>query len=127
MTLGVHKAGRRSRCFPTSSPSSNRREESSADRAVRRILRGLPGSREQKTGCRDPQHRLALDLDQREATAVRTGPAGGKKSYAAWAVQKGNKSVTDFLNAFLAKEKASGALKKAAGGASEDHFRQPAE
>jgi polar amino acid transport system substrate-binding protein len=40
------------------------------------------------------------------------GQRVGKKSYAAWAVQKGNKSVTDFLNAFLAQEKANGALKK---------------
>jgi polar amino acid transport system substrate-binding protein len=36
----------------------------------------------------------------------------GKKSYAAWAVQKGNNSVTAFLNAFLAAQKANGTLKK---------------
>jgi polar amino acid transport system substrate-binding protein len=40
------------------------------------------------------------------------GQRVGKKSYAAWAVQKGNKSVTEFLNVFLAKEKASGTMKK---------------
>jgi polar amino acid transport system substrate-binding protein len=40
------------------------------------------------------------------------GQRVGKKSYAAWAVQKGNKSVTDFLNAFLAQEKANGTFKK---------------
>jgi polar amino acid transport system substrate-binding protein len=40
------------------------------------------------------------------------GQRVGKKSYAAWAVQKGNKSVTDFLNAFLAQQKANGTMKK---------------
>jgi polar amino acid transport system substrate-binding protein len=39
------------------------------------------------------------------------GQRVGKKSYAAWAVQKGNKSVVDFLNAFLAQEKANGTFK----------------
>jgi polar amino acid transport system substrate-binding protein len=36
----------------------------------------------------------------------------GKKSYAAWAVQKGNKSVLEFFNAFLAEQKKNGTLKK---------------
>jgi polar amino acid transport system substrate-binding protein len=40
------------------------------------------------------------------------GPRVGDKSYAAWAVQKGNASVVAFLNAFLAQEKADGAFKK---------------
>jgi len=40
------------------------------------------------------------------------GQRVGKKSYAAWAVQKGNKSLTEFLNAFLASQKADGTLKK---------------
>ena len=40
------------------------------------------------------------------------GQRVGQKSYAAWAVQKGNKGVTDFLNAFLAQQKANGTMKK---------------
>jgi polar amino acid transport system substrate-binding protein len=40
------------------------------------------------------------------------GQRVGKKSYAAWAVQKGNKGVTDFLNSFLSREKANGSFKK---------------
>lgn len=40
------------------------------------------------------------------------GQRVGEKSYAAWAVQKGNKSLLDFLNAFLAKAKADGSAKK---------------
>jgi polar amino acid transport system substrate-binding protein len=32
----------------------------------------------------------------------------GKKSYAAWAVKKGNRSVLEFLNTFLAEQKADG-------------------
>jgi polar amino acid transport system substrate-binding protein len=40
------------------------------------------------------------------------GQRVGKKSYAAWAVQKGNKSLTEFLNAFLAQQKANGTFKK---------------
>jgi polar amino acid transport system substrate-binding protein len=40
------------------------------------------------------------------------GQRVGKKSYAAWAVQKGNKSVTDFLDAFLAQQKANGTFHK---------------
>jgi polar amino acid transport system substrate-binding protein len=39
------------------------------------------------------------------------GQRVGEKSYAAWVVQKGNSSLLDFLNAFLAKEKADGSLK----------------
>lgn len=40
------------------------------------------------------------------------GQRVGQKSYAAWAVQKGNKSVTDFLNAFLVQQKANGTMHK---------------
>jgi polar amino acid transport system substrate-binding protein len=40
------------------------------------------------------------------------GQRVGDKSYAAWAVQKGNASLLAFLNAFLAREKADGAFKK---------------
>jgi polar amino acid transport system substrate-binding protein len=40
------------------------------------------------------------------------GQRVGKKSYAAWAVQKGNKSVTEMLNKFLAQQKANGTMKK---------------
>jgi len=40
------------------------------------------------------------------------GQRVGEKSYAAWAVQKGNSSLVDFLNAFLAQEKKSGEMKK---------------
>lgn len=36
------------------------------------------------------------------------GPQVGKKSYAAWAVKKGNRSVLELLNAFLAQQKANG-------------------
>ncbi len=40
------------------------------------------------------------------------GQRVGQKSYAAWAVQKGNRSVIDFLNKFIAQQKASGNLKQ---------------
>lgn len=40
------------------------------------------------------------------------GQRVGKKSYAAWAVQKGNKSLTDFLDAFLVQEKKNGTFHK---------------
>jgi len=40
------------------------------------------------------------------------GQRVGDKSYAAWAVQKGNASLLAFLNAFLAREKADGTFKK---------------
>lgn len=40
------------------------------------------------------------------------GQRVGDKSYAAWAVQKGNAGVLEFLNAFLAQQKASGSMKK---------------
>jgi polar amino acid transport system substrate-binding protein len=40
------------------------------------------------------------------------GQRVGEKSYAAWAVQKGNPSVLAFLNAFLAQEKSNGTFKK---------------
>jgi polar amino acid transport system substrate-binding protein len=40
------------------------------------------------------------------------GERVGDKSYAAWAVQKGNSSLLQYLNAFLAKEKADGDFKK---------------
>jgi polar amino acid transport system substrate-binding protein len=40
------------------------------------------------------------------------GQRVGEKSYAAWAVQKGNKSVLEFLDAFLAQQKSSGSMKQ---------------
>lgn len=40
------------------------------------------------------------------------GQRVGDKSYAAWAVQKGNAGVLEFLNSFLAQQKASGSMKK---------------
>jgi polar amino acid transport system substrate-binding protein len=40
------------------------------------------------------------------------GQRVGQKSYAAWAVQKGNQSVVDFLNKFIAQQKANGTLKE---------------
>jgi polar amino acid transport system substrate-binding protein len=40
------------------------------------------------------------------------GQRVGDKSYAAWAVQKGNASLLAFLNAFLAREKSDGTFKK---------------
>jgi polar amino acid transport system substrate-binding protein len=40
------------------------------------------------------------------------GQRVGDKSYAAWAVQKGNTGVLEFLNSFLAQQKASGSMKK---------------
>jgi polar amino acid transport system substrate-binding protein len=40
------------------------------------------------------------------------GQRVGDKSYAAWAVQKGNASVLGFLNAFLTQEKSDGTFKK---------------
>ena len=40
------------------------------------------------------------------------GQRVGEKSYAAWAVQKGNSSVVVFLNTFLAQEKGNGEMKK---------------
>ena len=43
------------------------------------------------------------------------GQRVGRKSYAAWAVQKGNKSVLDFLNKFLTQEKSNGTFKKLQG------------
>lgn len=40
------------------------------------------------------------------------GQRVGRKSYAAWAVQKGNVSLLGFLNAFLGQQKADGTFKK---------------
>src|SRR5437899_5114025 len=40
------------------------------------------------------------------------GQRVGRKSYAAWAVQKNNKSLVDFLNAFLAQQKSNGTYKQ---------------
>ncbi len=40
------------------------------------------------------------------------GQRVGRKSYAAWAVQKNNKSLVDFLNVFLAQQKANGTFKQ---------------
>jgi polar amino acid transport system substrate-binding protein len=40
------------------------------------------------------------------------GERVGRKSYAAWAVQKNNKSLVDFLNSFLAQQKSNGTYKQ---------------
>ncbi len=40
------------------------------------------------------------------------GQRVGRKSYAAWAVQKNSKSLVDFLNAFLAQQKSNGTFKQ---------------
>ena len=40
------------------------------------------------------------------------GQRVGRKSYAAWAVQKNNKSLVDYLNAFLAQQKSNGTFKQ---------------
>ena len=40
------------------------------------------------------------------------GERVGRKSYAAWAIQKGNKPLQDFLNKFLAQQQANGTLKE---------------
>jgi polar amino acid transport system substrate-binding protein len=40
------------------------------------------------------------------------GQRVGRKSYAAWAVQKGNASLLGFLNAFLEQQKADGTFRK---------------
>jgi polar amino acid transport system substrate-binding protein len=40
------------------------------------------------------------------------GQRVGRKSYAAWAVQKNNKSLADFLNAFLTQQKSNGTYKQ---------------
>src|SRR6266481_8787699 len=40
------------------------------------------------------------------------GQRVGRKSYAAWAVQKNNKSLVDFLNTFLAQQKSNGTYKQ---------------
>lgn len=43
------------------------------------------------------------------------GQRVGRKSYAAWAVQKNNKALVDFLNAFLSQQKANGTFKQLQG------------
>jgi len=40
------------------------------------------------------------------------GQRVGEKSYAAWAVSKGNKSAQEYLDAFLAQQKSSGSMKQ---------------
>jgi len=40
------------------------------------------------------------------------GERVGRKSYAAWAVQKGNKGLVDYLNAFLVQQKQNGTFKQ---------------
>jgi len=40
------------------------------------------------------------------------GQRVGRKSYAAWAVQKDNKSLVDFLNTFLTQQKSNGTYKQ---------------
>src|SRR6201987_5742193 len=40
------------------------------------------------------------------------GQRVGRKAYAAWAVQKNNKGLVDYLNAFLAQQKSNGTFKQ---------------
>jgi polar amino acid transport system substrate-binding protein len=40
------------------------------------------------------------------------GERVGRKAYAAWAVQKGNRGLVDFLNGFLAQQKSSGSFRE---------------
>jgi len=54
---------------------------------------------------------LSTLISEKGAT-YELGGRVGKKSYAAWAVQKGNNGVTSFLNAFLAEQKKNGNFKK---------------
>ena len=54
---------------------------------------------------------LSTLISEKGAT-YELGERVGKKSYAAWAVQKGNHGVTSFLNAFLAEQKKNGNFKK---------------
>lgn len=54
-------------------------------------------------------------LVHEKPTVFVLGQRVGEKSYAAWAVQKGNKSVLEFLDAFLAQQKASGSMKQLQG------------
>lgn len=51
-------------------------------------------------------------LISEKSAVFELGDRVGQKSYAAWAVQKGNNSVTEFLNAFLAEQKKNGTFKK---------------
>lgn len=51
-------------------------------------------------------------LVSEKAAVFEMGQRVGRKSYAAWAVQKNNKELLDFLNAFLTQQKSSGAYKQ---------------
>jgi len=51
-------------------------------------------------------------LQAEKGQVFEVGQRVGEKSYAAWAVQKGNTSLLQFLNAFLAQEKSNGEMKK---------------
>jgi polar amino acid transport system substrate-binding protein len=51
-------------------------------------------------------------LTAEKAKQFELGQRVGDKSYAAWAVQKGNPGLLDFLNAFLAQQKTNGTFTK---------------
>jgi polar amino acid transport system substrate-binding protein len=51
-------------------------------------------------------------LVHEKPTVFQLGQRVGEKSYAAWAIAKGNDSVREFLNKFLAQEKANGSMKQ---------------
>ena len=63
------------------------------------------------------KHRVDVVINNSDSLSqLATGTSGlfelgqpiGQKSYAAWAVQKGNRALLEFLNAFLAQQKADG-------------------
>jgi polar amino acid transport system substrate-binding protein len=51
-------------------------------------------------------------LISEKPTVFELGQRVGRKSYAAWAVQKNNPALLEFLNAFLAQQRASGSMKE---------------
>jgi len=58
-------------------------------------------------------HRDSLALLVRHTAGVfDLGGQIGRRSYAAWAVQKGNRSLLEFLNAFLLEQRTNGTLRK---------------
>ena len=76
MTLGVQQGGASFQVLPELEASAQgQRRQAGADRSVRLVLRSLSGSPQQAPRCGHPQHRVAVDPGQREAAAVRTGPA----------------------------------------------------
>lgn len=51
-------------------------------------------------------------LVSEKPTVFALGQRVGRKSYAAWAVEKGNRSLLEFLDSFLEKQKANGTFKE---------------